>query len=70
VIHEKLWPEDLMRGRPGLLYSPQPNETLKQLIPRRDAEPVEFEVSDGWRVTHEFDGESLPAVEEEVLVAD
>src|SRR5258708_8773855 len=63
-IHEKLWPEDLMRGRPGLLYSPQPGETLKQRIPRRADEPTEIEVSDAWRVTHEFDGDekSLTAI--------
>lgn len=68
-IHEKLWPEDEMRGRPGVLYTPQPGETLRQRIPKRDSEePVEIEVSDAWRVTHEFEGdeESLPAVEEEV----
>jgi hypothetical protein len=67
-IHEKLWPENLMRGRPGVMYTPQPGETLQQRIPRRVDEPPEIEVCDAWRVTHEFDGneESLPAVEEEV----
>jgi hypothetical protein len=72
-IHEKLWPEDEMRGRPGRIYSPQPGETLKQRIPKRTEEAVEEEEPDAipaWRKTFEFTGdEDALADESEVAMA-
>ena len=57
-IHEKLWPEDLMSGRPGRLYTPQPGETLQQRIPKRaEAEDEEQEILPPWRKTFEFTGD-------------
>lgn len=68
-IHEKLWPEDLMSGRPGVLYSPQPGETLKHRIPKRGAE----EAIDGeelsvpaWRKTFSFEGHEAALTDDEV----
>jgi hypothetical protein len=71
-ITTRLYPESEMSGRPGVLYSPQPGEKLKQRIPGRiQDEPAEIVVGEAWRVTPpEFEGSESELVEEELAVAD
>ena len=61
-------------GRPGILATHECGPRLKKRSPVPDEErnaPVEVELGDPWRVTHEFigDEESLPSVEEEIVAA-
>ncbi len=57
-------------GRPGMLYTPQPGETLRQRIPKRDVEePVEIDSLPSWRRTTEFFGAEEELEKEEVAVA-
>lgn len=71
-ITTKLWPENEMSGRPGILYSPQPGETLEHRIPVRiPDEPAEVVVGDAWPTTPpEFESSESELVEEELAVAD
>jgi hypothetical protein len=61
------------QGRPGLLCVHEPKRRGPRAKKEPDVEPAEIDLQPSWRTgVNEFDGDedSLPAVEEEVAVAD